>query len=104
MNTEHWYAVRSIWRYDAPSTSERRYTYEERILLILAVNSDDAIEKSENKSKDYDGECIGYQMAYEMDDGLLISGHELFSLMRDSDLSSDDYLNRFHDTGDERTL
>ena len=42
-------------------------------------------------------------MAYAMDDGPLGSGHELFSLMRDSDLSPDEYVDRFHHTGAERT-
>jgi hypothetical protein len=103
LGDSRWYAVRSIWRHDAPSDSANRNTYEERILLFLAFDVQDAIEKSEYESKHYDGESIGYHMAYEMDDGPLGSGHELFSLMRDSDLPCEDYLNRFHDTGAERT-
>lgn len=103
LGDSRWYAVRSIWRHDAPSTSSSRHTYEERILLFLAMDENDAIAKSEREAKQYDGQCIGYHMAYEIDDGPLGSGHELFSLMRDSDLSPEEYLDRFHDTGAERT-
>ncbi|MFH1302785.1 MAG: hypothetical protein ABIK07_17115 [Planctomycetota bacterium] len=97
-----WYAVRSIWRHVAPASSQKKYTYEERIVLFLAIDEDDAIAKAEGEAKSYDGECTGYFMCYEMDDGPLGTGHELFSLMRDSDLSPDEYLNNFHDTGNER--
>lgn len=103
LGDSRWYAVRSIWRHDAPSTSPSRNTYEERILLFLAMDEDEAIAKSEREARNYDGECVGYHMVYEMDEGPLGSGHELFSLMRDSDLAPGDYLDRFHDTGAERS-
>ena len=58
---------------------------------------------SESEADDYDGESIGYHMVFELDDGSLRSGSELFSLMRDSDLTPNEYLDHFHDTGTERT-
>lgn len=105
MSTDNsrWFAVRSIWRHDPPAGTPNRHTYEERIVFYIANDFDDAIAKSECDASDYDGECIGYHMAFEMGNRPLGSGDELFSLMRDSDFAPDEYLDRFHDTGTERT-
>ncbi len=97
-----WFAVRSVFRHAAPESSATEHTFEERIVLFLAIDEDEAIAKAEREAKSYDGESIGYFMSYEVVDSPFGSGHELFSLMRDSDLTPDQYLDRFHDTGAER--
>ncbi|MBR9801482.1 hypothetical protein GYB59_07190 [bacterium] len=97
------YAVRSVWRHDPPTGTSSQYTYEERIVFYLAKDFDEAISKAVRDASAYDGECLGYHMAYEMDDGPIEGGSELFSLMRDSDLPSAEYIDRFYDTGAERT-
>ena len=99
-----WYAVRSVFRHDAPTTSWAQHTFEERIVLFLAMDEDDAIAKAEREAETYDGYSTGYFMSYQLvEDGPLGSGHELFSLMRDSDLTTDQYLDRYHDSGAERS-
>ena len=98
-----WFAVRSVFRHNAPRSSTTEHTFEERVVLFLAIDEDDAIAIAEREAESYDGESTGYFMSYELVDGPLGSGHEIFSLMRDSDLPSDQYLDRFHDTGAERT-
>ena len=80
------------------------HTFEERIVLFLAMDGDDAIAKAEREAETYDGDSTGYFMSFELvDDSPFGSGHELFSLMRDSDLTTEQYLDRFHDSGTERS-
>ena len=104
LSDSKWYAVRSVFRHDAPATSEVSHTLEERIVLFLAMDGDDAIAKAEREAETYDGDSTGYFMSFELvDDSPFGSGHELFSLMRDSYLTTEQYLDRFHDSGTERS-
>ncbi len=80
--------------------------YEERITLWNANDIDGAIELAEAEAKSYakdiEAEYIGLAQAYHLFDEIKSSGIEVFSLVRDSDLESDDYLDTFFDTGNER--
>lgn len=105
MDSEPWYGVRLVYQLiceDGPA-------YEERILIIRASGSDDAIEQAERLSREtYESESTtytGYAMAFNVvdEDGeTLPPGVEVFSLIRKSELNADDYLHTFHDTGKER--
>ncbi|QDV59040.1 hypothetical protein [Rosistilla oblonga] len=103
LGDSRWFAVRAIWRHAPPGDTDCKHTYEERITLHLAFDGGGAIASAERLGYPGDAECIGYHMAFEIDDGDLGAGTELFSLMRDSDLNPNDYIDRFHDTGRERT-
>ena len=85
-----WFAVRSVCLHDAPSASNAQHAFEERIALFLAVDEHDAIHMAEREAESYNGESTGYFMSYELvDDSPIGPGHELFSLMRGSDLTID---------------
>ena len=78
--------------------------YEERVNVLQAASQDDAITKGERIADAYadeDTHYLGYIVVFEMFDALE-DGAEVFSLMRDSPLSPDDYISRFFDTGAER--
>lgn len=104
MGTEPWYGVRLVYRL----TGFPAQAYEERIVIVKAASFDEAIAKVERYSKDYEDETkvyTGYAMAFHILDengSSLGEGVEVFSLMRDSELDPDEYLDRFHDTGRER--
>jgi hypothetical protein len=99
-----WFSVRCILRWlDMPGKP-----YEERITLWRADSQDDALNLAESEAQAYAQE-FGYEYAglaqcYELDasDGI---GHgtELFSLLRDSDLNPQDYVDRYFATGVEHT-
>lgn len=100
-----WFAVRSIFVLDARGESED-CTYEERVRLFDAADADAAIARSEVEAAEYaaglDGcTALGFHQSFELFDAPG-DGSEVFSLMRDSDLEPDDYLDRFFDTGTER--
>ncbi len=96
-----WFSVRCVFRFpDGPGG-----TYEERITLWRAANFADATTLAEVEAVSYatgvGAEYLGLAQAYAMYDEP-VHGSEIFSLMRDSDLAPDSYLNTFFDTGDER--
>ncbi|WP_155369743.1 hypothetical protein [Catellatospora vulcania] len=85
--------------------AEQRSTFEERVTLWRVANFDEAVRLAEVEVREYaaaiGGEYTGLAQAYELAD---MPGHgaEVFSLMRDSDLDLDAYLDAFFDTGSER--
>jgi len=94
---EPWFSVRCFFRTED--------TYEERITLWLADDFDSAIALAEAEAHEYAGivgnEYLGSAQAFHLSDGDLQPGVEVFSLIRQSDLESDEYLNTFFDTGAE---
>jgi len=95
-----WYGVRCVFRWTRPST------YEERITLWEAESLDDAIAKAEAEAQVYatrlNSEYLDIAQAYWIGPAQPQAGSEVFSLMRDSTLDADDYLDSFYDTGRER--
>ncbi|MFD0689996.1 hypothetical protein [Actinomadura fibrosa] len=97
---EGWFGVRCLFR-DADAG-----LYEERITLWQARDHQEAIRLAEREAVDYAGALegvtfIGLSQSFSLE---AAPGHgsEVFSLMRESELSEDDYLTRFFDTGSER--
>ncbi|MBO4269307.1 hypothetical protein [Microbispora triticiradicis] len=95
-----WYAVRCIFRWGKPYD-----TYEERITLWRAGSAEDAILLAEREAEEYvDGtsfEYLGLAQSYHLGEETPAHGTEVFSLLRDSDLEPDEYLDTFFDTGSE---
>ena len=105
MNPEPWYGVRLVYRHLGSVPS-----YEERVLIVRANDSDSAIARAEQLSRqNYESETTvytDYAMAFNIfdeDRDCLPEGVEVFSLIRKSNLDADAYLDRFHDTGSEFT-
>jgi hypothetical protein len=99
-DTGGWFGVRCVFRWSGPST------YEERVTLWEADSLDDAIAKAESEARAYaerlNSEFLDIAQAYWIGADRPPAGAEVFSLMRDSTLESDDYLDAFYDTGRER--
>jgi hypothetical protein len=99
-----WYGVRCVFQHgpDGPDGT----SYEERVTLWRAGSFDEAIGLAEAEAAEYaaglaDVVDTGLVQAYALTEP---PGHgaEVFSLIRDSVLTSDEYLDRFFDTGGER--
>jgi hypothetical protein len=80
-------------------------TYEERITLWRASSPDEAVALAETEAGEYAadvaGEYVGLAQVYSICDQP-VHGAELFSLLRESTLAPQAYLDAFFDTGDER--
>jgi hypothetical protein len=97
-----WYGVRCVFRWNSWADSP----YEERITLWRADSLDAAIALAETEAAEYaaehEFEYVNLAQAYRMDDDAEpTSGTEVFSLLRDSDLAPDEYLDTYFSTGSE---
>jgi hypothetical protein len=97
-----WFGVRCVFAWSGWEGEP----FEERITLWRARSLDHAIELAEQEAGDYAEEngfeYLHLSQAYAITEGSEIgSGTEVFSLLRDSDLAPDDYLNSFFETGRE---
>ena len=95
---EPWFGVRLPYRH----TRATGQTYEKRILVVRSKTAEDAIESAESlSSQEYEDETterLDYAMSFnifDIDGPCLPHGTEVFSLMRDLDLTHDEYLDRF---------
>ena len=105
-----WFSVRCLFR----AASNRPWgphdlqvgesAYEERITLWKAESADDAIRLAEAEARTHaaeiESEYLGLAQSCRIGD-LVEEGAQIFSLMRRSSLSPDDYIDRFFDTGTE---
>ena len=103
-----WYAAKCIFKHHPDSTNALKALYEERVVLFQAQNFDDAVNQAEAEAAEYcadSGRCayVGYVDIYHLPEDHVGHRVEVYSLMRESSLSADEYLNRFYDTGNERT-
>jgi hypothetical protein len=102
------YSVRSVIRWAPRQDQSKKFIYEERITAWNAESLHAAIELAESEAKEYaediGSEALDLFQGYWLDDeiGLIPQGTEIFSLLRESDLDDDAYLDAFFDTGSER--
>ncbi|WP_369138881.1 hypothetical protein [Modestobacter versicolor] len=105
-----WYGVRCVFRRSWPGDRAGQVagvaSYEERVTLWRAGSFDAAIALGEAEATEYaalleDVTALAFVQAYALAEP---PGHgaEVFSSIRDSALTPDDYLDQFFDTGRER--
>jgi len=101
-----WHSVRCLFEVDPgrrEATDPR--TYEERVTIWQAESLDAAIALAEAEAEEYalivNGRYLGLAQAYAME-GEPRHGAEVYSLMRNSDLPPQPYLDTFFDAGTER--
>lgn len=99
------YSTRTVIRFGGLAM-KAKYVYEERITLWRAKTMDGAIRKSEAEAKRYAKESGGtylkFIQAYWLYDEVDADGSEVFSLMRESNLPSKQYIDTHFDTGAEK--
>lgn len=103
----HSYGIRCVFELPTESINTKRFLYEERVTVWSAENIDQAIDLAEVEALAYcsgknGARFTGFSQAFWMFQPIQISGMEVFSLIRESDLEQEDYLDRFFSTGDER--
>ena len=100
---DRWYAVRSLFRIAGQPESG----YEERLTLWQAGSPDEALSRSEAEAEEYAEfagavHLAGFAQVYPLADVPPRDGAEVFSLVRDSALPPNAYVDRFFATGQER--
>ncbi len=102
------YTVRSVIQWLPFDDPERKFLYEERITAWNTDSLDNAINLAETEAKAYAEKngfhalnlFQGYWLFDEVD--RIPQGNEMFSLLRESDLEPEVYLDTFFDTGSEK--
>lgn len=98
------FSIRCIFKWSSRADQTLKHLYEERITLWQANNLEQAIEFAENEAVEYAEEScefLGFCQAYAMFEPIQASGIEVFSLLRESDLVPEEYLNSFFCSGFE---
>lgn len=97
-----WFSARTVFEHDQPGDG----LFEERIVLLRAADFEEAHTRAEEEATRYAREAscswTGYVSLFELPDETLADSVEVFSLMRDSELPADEYVEQFFDTGNER--
>ncbi|MFD8593373.1 hypothetical protein ACFV1L_00045 [Kitasatospora sp. NPDC059646] len=97
------YGVRCVFQWTAGGGR----SYEERVTLWQAPSAGDAIALAEAEAETYAAdtgvEYLGFAQSYHLlPHGAPGAGSEVFSLLRDSPMEPDAYLDAYFDTGTER--
>lgn len=100
-----WFGAKCIFVYPSGSLDAEQ-VYEERVILLKAMDFDQAIARAEKDAHSYAEErCIytGFVDVFRIFDDDIGEDTEVYSLMRTSALTPNKYLDHFYDTGTERT-
>jgi hypothetical protein len=96
-----WYSAKTVYRHRLVQDGVTKTVFEERVVLFHAANFEDATAKAETEASKYCSAVenvvyLGFVSVYYLPEDTVREGTEIYSLMRDSDLSDADYLARFH--------
>lgn len=94
-----WYSAKCVFRH--LETDIRRQMYEERIILLKADSFDEAFSKAASEAEKYCTESdncqyTGFADIFRLYEEKIGDKSEIFSVMRTSDLETDNYLERFY--------
>jgi hypothetical protein len=108
MEVKEWYGVKSLYEVQNNTVTSPSHLYEERIVVLRARSFNEAIIEAEKEAKRYAGEESGityleYVNVFKLTSEEIQDKTEVFSLMRESELGPDKYIDRYFDTGKERT-
>lgn len=102
MDVMEWYSVRSIFRADVVEEGQPRRVFEERVVVFRAASFEDALAKGEAEARRY---CEGstqacmldHLVAFSLQEREINEGTEVWSCLRDLDLTDEAYLERFYE-------
>lgn len=110
MDEREWYSVKCIFEHDGLAKGAEETVYEERVVILRAADFDDAIEQGEAEARDYaesigDGSIcyVGFISAYRTGERRVANRMEVYSLMRQTNLSREEFVTHYYDDGNERT-
>lgn len=106
MMEKQWYSARTVYEVFVSSEKKGYHLYEDRIIVLQALSIDHAIEEAEKEAKIYAQKAgckyLDFVSVFHLFESDIKDKTEVYSLMRDSKLSGDKYLDKFFDTGKER--
>jgi len=107
-NDEPWYTARCIFHHPALRGEDGAAVYEERFVLFRAESGEEAVRMAEEEARAYGIHTAGIEYVKLIDvfhlfDDQVGAGSEVYSQMRTSHLDACEYIDRYFDTGEERS-
>ena len=108
MNNEPWYGVKLVFRHTNLDVKvSGSSVYEERVILVNAASEDEAISLAESEANEYAKylsgcEYLDFASCFHTYEDKIIHLSEVYSVMRESSLAAEEYIDKFYDTGSER--
>lgn len=101
-----WYSVKCIFLHNHLAAPDGKSVYEERIVLFAANSLDEALQLAETEAESYarangDIQYCQFASAYQLPDGEIMAGAEVYSLMRRSPLEPKEFIDKYYDDGTE---
>jgi hypothetical protein len=100
------FGVRCIFKCPKASFNKLDHLYEERITVWKAADADEAIDKAIDEAEEYADRngftYAGLAQSFWMFTVIDVNGAEVFSLLRESNLEIEAYLDTFFSNGAER--
>lgn len=98
----------STYKHHRVEAGTPKVVFKERVILVQASNFDDAIAQAGEEAREYCGRSgetvyLEFVNVYHLFDASVGHRTEIYSLMRESALSDEEYLDTFYDTGQERS-
>jgi len=102
-----WYAAKCVFVHrDAPKHGDGQ-VFEERIVLVKAASATDAIRLGEAEAEEYarmnDAEYLGFIDTFHLFTNQVGTGTEIYSNMRTSPLSPDEFVTKYYDDGTQHS-
>jgi Domain of unknown function (DUF4288) len=108
MSAPEWFSAKTIYKHHRVEAGTPKVVFEERVVLFRAMSFEEAIVQAEAEAREYRGSAgetvyLDFVNVYHLFDASVGHRTEVYSLMRESNLSNKEYLDTFYDTGQERT-
>lgn len=108
MEEKVWYGAKTLYQVQTNTVESPKKLYEERVVILKASSLDNAIVEAEKEARQYASDDSGITYLEYVNVFKLISQEirdktEVFSLMRESRLGANKYIDRYFNTGNERT-
>jgi len=108
MEEKEWYGAKTLYQVQSNIIESPNKLYEERVVILKASSLDNAIAEAEKEASQYASvdsgiTYIGYVNVFKIGSDKIHDKTEVFSLMRESRLEANKYIDRYFDTGNERT-
>jgi hypothetical protein len=107
---EYFYSAKCVFRTEFDDEGRPALAFEERIVFVKCREFDEAFDKAEKEARKYADEnqslklkttflaCVGVFIVQDP----IEEGVQVFSMLRESNMPSDDYLRLHYQTGVER--
>ena len=99
---QFWFGAKTLYRHPGLEREGGEPCYEERVVLIIATDEEEALKLAEDEARAYQSgletRYLGYVNVFRINDPVG-PGAEVFSIMRSVDVPEAEFVTRYYDDG-----